>query len=427
MKIILFYIYLFVFWAEKAGGLSLTSIKGFSLANLIIYMLLFYWAFKIIVLKRNLYEPNNINTSLIMLILVFAFSILIKVMLGEVRNISISHEIIALKNQCDPLLIFFILFNIFETKNDCQQAIRGLLILLVMTLVTTFLVTSGLIEFGRLKVYTGVYGAGRSSGFGNPNDYASYLVLFIPLILCSMLFKNILSRYVSVVLLVMTLVGLIITGSRGGILSFIFSFLVVLWVLNHEKMIRFHRIMLLGPLFILLCAGSYALAPTQVKETLEKKIIPNKMDVGPLQGIDRFTSGRTLILRSGLALFIESPIYGHGQNTFLPLQQQRFGITSVAHNRYLSYMVEYGIIGLAIYIIILIKIARYIWYRIKTSNKINEKVLYISYLAGFCGYTFSLLGINAFDSPFPFWIYTAIIYKYAQIEDQEDQNLVIPT
>ena len=226
--------------------------------------------------------------------------------------------------------------------------------------------------------------------------------------------------YGNILLLVMTLVGLIITGSRGGILSLIFSLLVGMWALKHEKMIKFRTIMLVGPMFILLCAGSYALAPSQVKETLEKKLDPNQMDQGRLQGIDRFTSGRTLILRAGLSLFIESPIYGHGQNTFLPLIEQRFGISAVAHNRYLSYLVEYGIIGLAIYIMILIKIGRHVWYKIKASKEFQEKVLYMSYFAGFCGYSFSLLGINALISPYPFWIYTAIIYKYSQIGDQKE-------
>jgi len=420
MNIILFYFLLFVFWIERAGNFSLTPIKGLSLMNLTIYMLLFYLAVKIVVLKRKLWEPNNINKSLFMLILVFAFSILIKIMLGEVQIIRISQEIIILKNLCEPFLLFFIIFNLLETEEDCQRAIRGLLILLVLTLLTMFLVTSGIIEFGRLKVYSGEYSAGRSSGFGNPNDYASYLVIFIPLILSSFLFQQTLFKRVgSVLLLLMTLIGLIITGSRGGILSLIFSLLVGLWALNHEKMIRFRTIILVGPIFILLCIGSYALAPSQVKETLEKKLDPNQMDSGRMQGIDRFTSGRTLILRSGLALFIESPIYGHGQNTFLPLQEQRFGIIAVAHNRYLSYLVEFGIIGLSIYIMILIKIGRHIWCRIKTSKEFQKKVLYMSYFAGFCGYSFSLLAINATNSPYLFWIYTAVIYKYSQIGHQK--------
>lgn len=394
----------------------MTPIKGLSLMNLTIYILCFYVGCRIVVLKQKLFEPNNINKFLFVLVLVFAFSIPIKIMLGEVQNIKISQEIIIFKNICEPLLLFFILFNLLETELDCRRAIRGLLILLILTLLTMFLVTFGIIEFGRIRVYSGEYSAGRSSGFGNPNDYASYLVLFIPLILSSLLFQQTLFKRVgSVLLLLMTLIGLIITGSRGGILSLIFSLLVGLWALKHEKMIRFRTIMFVGPFFILLCVGSYALAPSQVKETLEKKL-----DSKQMQGIDRFTSGRTLILRNGLSLFIESPIYGHGQDTFAQLQEQRFGISAVAHNRYLSYMVEYGIIGLAIYIMILIKIGRHIWYKIKTSKEFQGKVIFMSYFLGFCGFTFSLIGLNSYNSLYIFWIYTAVIYKYSPIGDQKE-------
>ena len=114
--------------------------------NLTIYILLFYLACKIVVLKQKILEPNNINKSLLLLLLVFAFSIPIKIMLGEVQNIRISQEIIILKNICEPFLIFFIIFNLIETELDCQRAIRGMLILLVLTLITMFLVTSGIIE-----------------------------------------------------------------------------------------------------------------------------------------------------------------------------------------------------------------------------------------------------------------------------------------
>ena len=416
MNIILFYFLLFVHWVEKAGDFSLTQIKGLSLMNLTIYLLLLFLSLKG-ALRRKLWEPNNINKSLLMLVLVFAISIPIKIMLGEVQNIRISQEIIIFKNLCEPFLFFFIIFNLLETEEDCQKAIRGLLILLVLTVLTMFLVTYGIMEFGRLKVLSGTYSAGRSSGFGNPNDYASYLILFLPLLLFSLLFQETLFKRVgSVLLLLMTLIGLIATGSRGGILSFLLSLMVGLAFLNREKMIGARAIIFSVPMLILLGIASYSLAPSQVKSTLEEKLDPNFKE-GSIEG---YTSGRAIFLRNGLIFFIESPIYGHGQNTFLPLQEQRFGISAVAHNRYLSYMVEYGIIGLIIFIMILIKIYRHVWFHIRTTTEFRKRIFHISYIVGFCGYTFSLIAINASISLYLFWIYTAIIYKYSQIGDQKE-------
>jgi len=42
--------------------------------------------------------------------------------------------------------------------------------------------------------------------------------------------------------------------------------------------------------------------------------------------------------------------------------------------------------------------------------------LYISYIAGFCGFVVGMFATNAGPSLVIFWIYTAVIYKYAQLD-----------
>lgn len=357
------------------------------------------------------------------MILVVICSIPIKIWFGELRHISLFKEIMTFKNWVTPIILFFIIFNFVETEKDCNQVIIGLLILLVMTLLTMILVSFDVMQFGKLKVMEGEYSAGRSSGFGNPVEYASYLVLFLPLILSFLLFqKKLFKRAAIAVLLLMVFLGLIIAGSRGGILSFLISLMVYFTVLIREKMIRRTSIIFVGMALILFSLVSFSLAPSQVKRTLEKKIDPNFGD-----DLNVYTSGRTLIWRFGFDLFIESPIYGHGQNSFVSLMEQRFGIRAASHNQYLEQMVEYGIIGLAIYIMILIKIYQLVWHQIKISTEFRIKVLYVSYFAGFCGYAFSLLGVNAINTRFLFWIYAAIIYRYAEIVNKKDKKIdIIP-
>ena len=52
----------------------------------------------------------------------------------------------------------------------------------------------------------------------------------------------------------------------------------------------------------------------------------------------------------------------------------------------------------------------------ETTTDPNGKNLYISYIAGLCGYMAGMFATNTDPSLIIFWIYTAVIYKYAQLD-----------
>ena len=132
--------------------------------------------------------------------------------------------------------------------------------------------------------------------------------------------------------------------------------------------------------------------------------------------MDDFSNARLPILRNGFVLFLESPIWGHGHNTFTALVKKRqFLYQYNSHNVYLAHLIHYGLVGLFIYIIILSKIFQHMIYHIREDANTRNKALYASYLAGFLGYAFSMLFVNLFGLRLIFWLYTAIIYKYSRI------------
>ena len=123
-----------------------------------------------------------------------------------------------------------------------------------------------------------------------------------------------------------------------------------------------------------------------------------------------------MLWKNAWQIFLEKPILGHGPDTFLPLNIKRFGIEAVTHNEYLNYMVSFGIVGLAIFIMILIRIFGHVWRHFKTTSDSWRKILYASYIAGLIGYSFSMLAVNLYEPRFLFWIYTATIYKYTELD-----------
>ena len=86
------------------------------------------------------------------------------------------------------------------------------------------------------------------------------------------------------------------------------------------------------------------------------------------------------------------------------------------HNEYLRYLAEHGLIGFIVFFLIFFKIFQNIWQSLETTTNPWGKQLYISYIAGLCGYMVGMFATNAGPSLVIFWIYTAVIYKYAQLD-----------
>lgn len=217
-------------------------------------------------------------------------------------------------------------------------------------------------------------------------------------------------------MLIIAFAGLVTTGSRGGLLSFCFSMLIYLALLYYQKIFSLRSVILLAFTILLLGVLSYVIAPSEVKQTLSRKLDPASSE-----DLDQYSAGRTLIWRYGLLLFMDSPIYGHGQNTFVPLMKERYRIGGNSHNDYLLYMVEYGIIGLVIFVMIYLKVFQHVWHHFKTTRNSWRKRLYMAYIAGFSGYTLSMFFVNLFTPRYMFWIYTAIIYRYSQLERNKQE------
>lgn len=411
MKIILIYLFLFTFWLEFSLRFSLTDIQGLSLSNLCIYLLLFAWCYKIMTQKR-FFESNSVNKYIILLSFVVLLSPLIKLLLGEIPNINIRTELVDLKRWANPLILFFILFNIVDDEKTAKRIIFGLIILLTVAALTTPLISLGIIKIGHINNAFN----GKAAAFGGSNSFASYLVMFIPLVLTYFIFqKTFMLRAAIAVLLALTFIALVTTGSRGGLFSFLVAMAVYLYILYRQRMIRLPTIIAVIVTVLIIGSISFVLAPSGAKSILLDRLDTSNLEEG--EGLDRYTAGRTLFLRKGIQLFFESPIYGHGQNSFLPLVEKKFGIRAVAHNAYLSYLVEYGIFGLIFFVMVLKKIFQHVWKHLKETPHVWDKRLYVSYIAGFCGYHFSLFALNESLPRYIFWIYTAIILKYDKIRN----------
>jgi O-antigen ligase len=333
-------------------------------------------------------------------------------LVDEFPFVSLKQNIILLKKWVEPFFIFFIMLNILDNKKTCKKALFGLGILLLITAMSGPLTSFNIINIGR------VFGSGRASGFGNTNSFAAYLVLFIPLVLTFVLFhKSNTFRTYSAVVLFTTLIALIFTGSRGGILSFVASIFGYLFMLYSQKAIRLGAIFSVMVTVLMVSTISFVLAPSKVQKLVSYRIDPTKS-----VSYEHYSSGRLRLWHQSISLFLEKTIFGHGHRSTLKLMERRYGQSVVAHNQYLNYLVEFGIIGCALFILIILKIFHIIWNFMKITPDPWEKKLYIGYIAGLLGYTSSMVFISLAEARYIFWFYTAVFLRYGQLQEIGEEN-----
>ena len=175
-------------------------------------------------------------------------------------------------------------------------------------------------------------------------------------------------------------------------------------------------IIFLVSMMIVVGITAFLVSPSSVKVVVTERFDPTSSE-----DVSSYSSGRTELWKNGWKLFIESPIWGHGSNTFMELSKLKgFPVYGPAHNEYLKHLAENGIIGFVVFLVIFYKIFQNVWHALGTTTRPWEKQLYLSYISGFCGFMVGIFATNSSPSLYIFWIYTGIIYKYVQLDTSKE-------
>ena len=269
---------------------------------------------------------------------------------------------------------------------------------------------------------TGKSYTGRSAGFAAPNEYAAFLVLFLPLFLSPIFLKEKqLERIKGFLFFFIGLIGLLFTVSKGGFIAFFVSMGCLFFYIYRKRLITKMKIFLYLYLLLAMGATSFFLLPSETREIAEARLTLEK--VGPYDPwaikefsfLHKLTSGRTQLWLYSLKVIAQKPILGYGKSI------GSIYIPKSTHNEYLGWLVNYGIIGFLLFTMIYIKIFNHIKYHLKTSTNPKSRMLYLGYMFGFVGYVATMFGACLVEPRMIFWIYTAIIYKYTELDAVQDK------
>jgi O-antigen ligase len=193
-------------------------------------------------------------------------------------------------------------------------------------------------EAGALKRFAG--------GGGDPNDLAMTLAAAIPMAwYLGMTYHRPLVRWACRAYLPIGLLAIALTGSRGGMVASLVGLLIV-----PLTMTRLSPGKLVMAIALLTISGGLAVA--YVPKSIVSRLSTTSTEVEDLS-----LGGRFRIWKAGIHAFAERPFIGYGSGSFKVAVLPELGYaTQVAHNSYLSVLVEEGFIGLLLYLTMFIAV-----------------------------------------------------------------------
>jgi O-antigen ligase len=178
-----------------------------------------------------------------------------------------------------------------------------------------------------------------AAGGNDPNDLAMTLALAIPIAwYLGMNYQQPLLRWICRAYFPIGLLAIALSGSRGGMVASVVALMIVPLSMTNLSPGRLAA-------GIAMLALSGFLAVTYVPETIVERLASTGQTVE-----DRSLGGRFRLWVVGTEAFLERPLLGYGTSAFKQVAARRLGVTSqVAHNSYLSVLVEEGLIGFLLF------------------------------------------------------------------------------
>ena len=208
------------------------------------------------------------------------------------------------------------------------------------------------------------------------------------------------------VALLLAAMGLLITGSRAGLLGLGVGLFVSLWLASSTGLYSRTIIFVGFAIVALLGVVTVLLTPEDAREHYrENAALSEEEDLAD------YSHGRLDFWATGAQLFLKSPVYGHGLDTFIELSIAETGRERAAHSRYVDYAVELGLVGLAAYLALMYALVAQIYRRLKETVLRSSLALYSGFIGGVVALLLALAFSDGSSVDIPFWIYAAAVLQ----------------
>ncbi len=396
--------------ADDMLDMGLGIATGLSAKNAYLYLIILLILFeKAIVKEKGPLQLPVIHAIFFMLIADASLSILSVHLLADYGNYNLFAKIVSLKGVLvDPYFVFLAFFYGALSGKDAVRVARWLAGFMVFVNFITLLDVYDIPDLGLIE-----FRKGRLNGpLGQPNEYGAFLVFFTPVIFSMALSSKRVSGRVFFALGTLVSFGFLIqTVSRSSYTALIAGALFAIWWLRDGIDIR--RVMRWGSALVLAGMAVAAIFAQQVIMQFEERILWNTV----YGDADQITSGRAWLWATALDFQMARPwtlLSGVGWDSFTIFH--RFS----AHNAYINYLFNLGLIGLSLFLALIISILRYGKKGFLAARSFEERVILAGFVAAWFGMAVVMMG-GTFNKPWLFvWAYSGLCMRvvYAALRER---------
>jgi O-antigen ligase len=386
------YIELFL-WSFLVGDLTLMGVKQYLLVNILVFLFVFFNISKL-----------KINDNIKIIFLYLLFINLITLFSVNIEN-SFHYLVPGLLSVC----IFY--FGLIQLNNFYR--IKNFMLCISVLLIIVSLI--GIVQLFQWNAfYSSGYGIGRlNTLLGRSNAYAGLLTLVIPVVFFfGIIEKRLFPKIVQLSAAFILIASLILTASKGGLLTFLFQvLLIILLILIKFKFVKSLKILTISCVFISVIFIAF-------NNYISKYLLFISLRFQDISNTDS-TTARLDMWKSALDLFENHIIFGVGFGNFSYFYPEYKHV----HNLYLETLVEGGIIGfimlIGIMVFIIIKCVALFNSSNSTYGLIG--VGFIGSLAGvFINNTIEPLHssfmLSGYSYGWFYWLFLAILFSMSKMK-----------
>lgn len=400
-----------IFFIESSVRITLSEIAGVSFSNIVMVCGFFVFALGYSRGQKKLFAKCPLNIPLLLLLIYSFISMFFTYSSGSYSR-GIMELLAAFKNHFNFLIVFLLAYNLPNSTKEIRRIIYFLITFFLFIILIDILTYYGIITFITYEVkgsaghlVTGRYISGhRLRGILNePNIFASFLVLFIPLLINAVIYsRKIFLRACSLVALFYSFVTLLLTGSRGGYFGIAVSLLILFTIIRKKKIHPLGNILS----FTMIILGFVYLASMFYPEMFVANVVQRLAPENYLD-IYEFFANRLIYWGQAISGFLNNPLFGVGwMNFFNP------------HNNFLHYLVTLGITGLGLYVFIYFRIIQFVVKRLSIGELHFKSYLNVSFIVGFSGVLATMFFVEIMALTNYIFLLAGLVLKYNLLEEK---------
>ena len=394
--------------ASDILGVDIGLVPGLSVKNGILYLGLGLLLMQRAVTRKPRLELLWLQGVFLLLVVYAIGSLVINIAVLQVPGFSALPQIITLKTQLiDRFIVLLLFFYVVRTEADVKLVLSFLLGAIALGCLFTVTNVMGLTRIGTTSYgHQNEFEGGRIYGyFGHANETGTLLVTLIPAYMMMVEGARRWARAGWLVALAAVALMLLMTGSRGSMVGLLAGGGAVAFAYRRHfdrRRVRWWLVLSLTVLLPLMLVVGW-----QFVQMLADRIAIQAS--GPLGHV---SSGRTDLWADAFNAMMESPwtaITGFGWGGW---DNQNFSY--VAHNNYLAYWFDLGLVGLTGLLCLIIGpmlVAR----RAVAAAQPGVRGHLIAFIAGMASLLVALTFLNLYSPWAYIWAYIGLMMRLAMI------------